>query len=245
MYRSRNKSQKKRFRFAFPARLVRWSLTLFSVFLVLWGLYWSYFWFVNPTNLPLERVVLQAPYQHVSKKILDERIAPYLKKSFVTLDAVRLQRELRQLPWVKKIQVRRVWPDTLVVTVVEQQALARWGNKGVLNVDGEIFRADAATIPAGLPEFTGPADMAKSMVAHYREFQSTLDKEKLKITALRVNPRHAWELQLEGGTVIKLGQGQHQDRLALVVKTWSSLTKEGTKTPNTVDARYTNGIAVN
>jgi cell division protein FtsQ len=123
--------------------------------------------------------------------------------------------------------------------------LARWGNKGVLNVDGEIFRADAATIPAGLPEFTGPADMAKSMVAHYREFQSTLDKEKLKITALRVNPRHAWELQLEGGTVIKLGQGQHQDRLALVVKTWSSLTKEGTKTPNTVDARYTNGIAVN
>ncbi len=62
---------------------------------------------------------------------------------------------------------------------------------------------------------------------------------------MKVNPRHAWEIQLEGGAVIKLGQSQHQERLALVVKAWPTLTKDGTKTLHNVDARYTNGIATN
>ena len=53
-----------------------------------------------------------------------------------------------------------------------------------------------------------------------------------------------WELQLEGGTVVKLGQGKYQERLALVVKAWPKLTKDHTVTLSTVDARYTNGIAV-
>lgn len=244
MNRSRNKSKQKRFRFVLPIRLIRWTLTLLSVVFFLWGSYWFFHWFADARNFPLEHVVIEAPYQHVPKNLLDQHIAPYVKKNFVTMDAAHLQQELRQLPWVKKIQVRRVWPDTLVVKVVEQQALARWGNQEVVNVDGDLFRAEAASIPTDLPEFTGPRDMAKSMLAHYRQFQATLDKEKLKITAVRVNPRHAWELQLEGGTLIMLGQTQHQERLALVVKAWSSLNKGRTAPLRIVDARYTNGIAV-
>ncbi len=226
-------------------KIFRSLLILLSMVGVIWGGYWFYNWFINPKNMPLEHIVLQAPFQHVKKNVLDQHITPYVNKNFVTMDAEHLQHELRDLPWVKKIQLRRVWPNTLVVTVVEQQALGKWRSKGALNPDGEIFKAEAESIPADLPEFIGPPDMAKSMVTHYHQFQTLLAKEKLKIIAVKVNPRHAWEIQLEGGTVIKLGQSQHQDRLALVVKAWPSLTKNGTKTLHSVDARYTNGIAVN
>ncbi|MBX9587098.1 MAG: cell division protein FtsQ/DivIB [Gammaproteobacteria bacterium] len=226
-------------------RIFRTLLVLLSVLGVIWGGYWSYNWFISPMNMPLEHVVLQAPFQHVTKKTLDDDITPYVKKNFMTMDAERLQHKLRELPWVKKIQLRRVWPNTLVVTVTEQQALGKWENLGGVNVDGEIFKAQADSIPADLPVFVGPPDMSKSMVSHYHQFQAVLAKEKLKIVSVKVNPRHAWEIQLEGGTVIKLGQSQHQERLALVVKAWPTLTKEGTKTLRSVDARYTNGIATN
>lgn len=226
-------------------RIFRTLLILLSFIGVFWGGYWGYNWFISPKNMPLEHIVLQAPFQHVTKKALEEHITPYMKKNFMTMDAEHLQHELRELPWVKKIQLRRVWPNTLVVTVVEQQALGKWRDKGAVNADGEIFKAQADSIPADLPEFIGPPDMAKSMVEHYQQFQALLAKEKLKIIAVKVNPRHAWEIQLEGGAVIKLGQSQHQERLALVVKAWPTLTKDGTKTLHNVDARYTNGIATN
>lgn len=226
-------------------RFFRSLLILLSLCGIILGGYWGYTSIINPKNMPLERIVFQAPFQHVTKKQLDEHIAPYVKQNFVTMDALRLQHELREIPWVKKIQLRRVWPNTLVVTVVEQQALAKWGHKGAINADGEIFKAQADSIPEELPLFIGPSDMSKSMVEHYQQFQTLLAKEKLKIIAIKVNPRHAWEIQLEGGAVIKLGQSQHQDRLAQVVKAWPTLTKGGTKTLHSIDARYTNGIAVN
>jgi cell division protein FtsQ len=245
MSRGRNRSPAKRFRIALPPTWWRWSLRAMIGLLIILGSTWSYRWLVNPQNLPLQQVVMRAPFQHVPKKLLDQHLAPYLKRNFVTLNAGQLQRALRLLPWVKSVQVQRVWPDTLVLTIEEQQPLARWGEVGVVNALGEIFHPDAASIPPGLPEFSGPTDMAKSMAVHYQQFQATLDKEKLKIKAVRVNLRHAWELQLDNGTVIKLGQGQHQERLALVVKAWRLLTKQRSKILKTVDARYPNGIAVN
>ena len=123
MINPRTKPKRQRWRIAVPASLLRWSLTLFTVFVIFGGIYGGYLWFADPTNLPLERVVIHAPYVHVPRATLEQHIAPYVKKSFVTLNAVRLRRELYQLAWVKKIQLRRVWPDTIIVTVVEQQAL--------------------------------------------------------------------------------------------------------------------------
>ena len=37
---------------------------------------------------------------------------------------------LEQLPWVRRVSVRRVWPDRLEVTLEEHVALARWGDAG-------------------------------------------------------------------------------------------------------------------
>jgi cell division protein FtsQ len=227
-----------------PLRLIRWVLTLSITVFFLWGSYWLFHWFADARNFPLEHVVLEAPYQHVPKKLLDQHINPYVKKNFVTLDAAHLQQELQKLPWVKKIQVRRVWPDTLVVKVIEQQASARWSEQEVVNPEGDLFHADAASIPENLPQFRGPRDMVKSILKHYQQFQLTLNKEKLKIKSIQVNPRNAWEVQLEDGPLLILGQSQHQERLALIVKAWSSLIKGRTAPLRTVDARYPNGIAV-
>lgn len=243
MTRLRNRAQKKRFHFVLPMRFIRWTFVLSFIGLLIWGGIWVFHWFADSRNFPLENVAIEAPYQHVPKKLLDEHIAPYVKKNFVTMDATRLQQELRKLPWVKNIQMRRVWPDTLLVKVIEQQPIARWGDQEVLNTEGEIFSAEASTIPTDLPQFNGPPDDAKSMLAHYRQFQTILDKEKLKIAAIHVNPRHAWEVQLEGGPLIKLGQSQHRERLGLVVKSWATLNKGRTTPLTVVDTRYANGIS--
>lgn len=240
----RKRSQRQGFRFAIPAAVGRWGFSLVVLAFVLWGGFWSYHWFADPSNLPLEHVVIHAPYQHVSKETLEQHIAPYVKESFVTLNALDLQRDLRSLPWVKKSQLQRVWPDTLVVTVIEQRPFARWGEKGVVNEEGEIFFPDPPSIPRGLPEFNGTVDMAKTILANYKQFQTLLAKNQLKITGVKVNSRHAWEVQLEGGTVVKLGQGQYHERLALVVKLWPTLTQGRTAPLISVDARYPNGIAV-
>jgi cell division protein FtsQ len=49
----------------------------------------------------------------------------------VDVDAVR--HALEELPWIERAYVRRLWPDRLLLTVVEQQPVARWWSTAAVN----------------------------------------------------------------------------------------------------------------
>ena len=71
------------------------------------------------------------------------------------VDAVRIA--LLAEPWVNDVTVKRIWPDSIHVTVIEQLPAARWKEKGLLNTAGQYFEPDAASIPSNLPLLSGPA----------------------------------------------------------------------------------------
>lgn len=201
-------------------------------------------WLCNPLHLPIAHVYIKAPHQHVSREEILTKISPYTRQGFVGMNVSHLQQAVKELPWVAIVTVRRVWPDSVVVTVEEQQAVAHWGKLGCLNPQGEIFYPAIETLPKGLPQLAGPDEMSKTILNSYQSFNKLLSSAEINIKAVKVNARRAWELTLENNTVIRLGRSDFEQRLQRLVKAWPKLTQDRKEPIAIIDLRYPNGMAV-
>ena len=97
-----------------------------------------------------------------------QSIARELRGNFFTLDLAQARAAFEKLPWVRKVNVRRQWPDRLEVAIEEHLPLARWGRRALVNAHGEVFEA---AINSTLPVFVGPDGAPPEVVSRYAEFE--------------------------------------------------------------------------
>ena len=160
----------------------------------------------------------------------------------VKLDAV--QRAIRRLPWVDRASVQRAWPRGLRVTVVEQIAGARWGENGLLNTRGELFMSEARHVPAELPRLSGPIGSETEVAQRYMAVQGRLIEAGMRLTAVRLDARGAWEFDLDNGVTVRLGRRQVDERSERFFATALKLLAQRSGDIAYIDMRYTNGFAI-
>ena len=64
---------------------------------------------------PIATISVEGDLSYVNQQAVQQRIAPYADASFFSVDLLSMRRELESMPWIASAQVRRVWPDQLVV----------------------------------------------------------------------------------------------------------------------------------
>ncbi|SFH19471.1 cell division protein FtsQ [Nitrosospira sp. Nsp14] len=207
-------------------------------------------WAVNLPIFPFKQVNVssgggsdggnRAP-KHVTREQIEAVIRHEVRGNFFTVDLDRLRNGLTKLPWVRTAAVRRVWPQSLEVTLEENVALARWGSSALLNVHGELFRAAS---DEELPLFEGPDDSPLEMLRQYVVFSGLLRPLQQNIQEMNLSPRRAWRLHLETGTVVELGREQMEARLERFVRVHDRASGQLNPQPHHVDLRYPNGFAV-
>lgn len=190
---------------------------------------------------PLRAVELAAAPQRVSAEQLERVVHEQVSGNFFTVDLEHTREAFEQLPWVRKVSVRRKFPWSLQVEVEEHVALASWNGNALVNTHGEVFNARAEQV---LPSFIGQSGSAAQMTQMYGELNAVLEPMRQKIAQISMSPRFAWQVELENGMVLELGREQMQERLARFVEVYSySLAAMG-KVVRHVDLRYRNGFAV-
>lgn len=205
---------------------------------------WCVTWLRNPTNMPLRAVQIDGEFRKLSKTELQTAVADVVRGGFFTVNVEAVRRAAESLPWVESATVRRVWPDRLQLQVVEQRAAARWGEDGVLNMRGRLFKPDAVTIPAKLPQLNGPQELRRRVMETYIAMTATLAPIGRRVQALQLDPRRAWVLRLDSGVELKLGRDDALERLNRFVRVYPTLFAAREAELKTVDLRYSNGFAV-
>jgi cell division protein FtsQ len=140
--------------------------------------------------------------------------------------------------------VQRSWPRGLAVQVIEQQAVARWNSTELVNVRGDLFGGDARFVPPELPQLAGPNGSAAEVVTRYLALQGRVLEAGLRLVALRLDARGAWELQLDNGVVVRFGARQVDERFERFMGVALRLVTQRAADIAYVDMRYTNGFAV-
>jgi cell division protein FtsQ len=190
---------------------------------------------------PLREIRITGDVGHVTNEQVAAVIARDLRGNFFTVDLAQAREAFEKLPWVRKVNVRRQWPDRLEVSVEEHQPLARWGSAALVNAHGEVFEA---AISSTLPVFFGPEGTAAEVVARYAEFDRLLAPIGRKVVLITLSARRAWQLRLDDGMVLQLGRENLEARLAGLVSAYQRTVARLPQPPSHVDLRYSNGFAV-
>ena len=208
-------------------------------------------WLVRVPSLPVRQVVFVEPLAHTRRLEVEQALPGALKGNFFSLNLETVRGALEKLPWVRKVEVRRIWPARLEVRVEEHRPAARWGEgRGELvNSYGEVFAALAGeTERAALPLLFGPQGTAAEVLKRYGEFVGRFGSVNEKPVQLLLSPRLAWQLKLESGMVVDMGREQPKSpvgvRLQRFIEVYPETVANRAVRPVVVDLRYPNGFAM-
>lgn len=199
---------------------------------------------MHPMTFPIRQVEINGEFLHLSPAALQSVAEDVVRGGFFNVNVEAVRRAVLREPWVRGVSVRREWPQSLNLQVQEQQAVARWGDAGLLNTEGEVFRPDPATFPAGLPILIGPAGTELLMLERFRFVEQVLAGQGLQVMALTLSERRAWSLDLATGPDVILGRSQFVARVQRFAVAAQNELAGRLDTLRVVDMRYTNGFAV-
>ncbi|MDE1942235.1 MAG: cell division protein FtsQ/DivIB [Betaproteobacteria bacterium] len=197
-------------------------------------------WLAQRPMFQIKRAVVTGDLQQVDRELVAKR-ARTLRGNFFTVDLQAAAAELRTIPWVRSVRLRRLWPDGLEVQVDEQHPMAHWGDDALVNEQGEVFSADYS---GTLPRFDGPSGSGPEMVQALAQFNRELAPLKRQVEAVDLSERGAWTLRLDNGLTIALGREKTHERLARFVGVYGVVFQNSSPQGATVDLRYPNGFAL-
>jgi len=199
---------------------------------------------------PLREVVVGGTLREVTPTQIEYAARNAVAGNFLTvnLDAVRAAFE--KLPWVRKAEVRRRWPNALELEIEEHVAAARWkqdegAEARLVNREGEVF---AAASNAELPLFVGPEGSAPLILERYRELASLLEPIGREPRSVALSARQAWQVRLDDGVLLDLGRDQAKSRVNERLQRFTAAYRQATERlqarAGVIDLRYPNGFAV-
>jgi cell division protein FtsQ len=198
----------------------------------------------QPQTLPIRKINALGTFAHVDEGALRKVVAGTVKGGFFGLNVNEIKSAVEALPWVAEAGVRRVWPDTLAISVTEQTAMATWAKGGLVNTAGELFKPQQSSYPQGLPLFVGPSGMERNMTEQYRKAQGLISEVGLGIDEFHMDARRALKLKLSNDIVLMLGREHTQSRLQRFVRVYPKVLATRAHEIERVDLRYSHGLAV-
>ena len=240
--RPKNRRKSSARRLALP--VVKWRAlglalgALGAVALTASGALWAF-------NQPIETVSVAGRFQRVAPGDVERVVKSQVHGSgLLSVDLVAVRRAIHTLPWVDAVSVQRAWPRGLDVLVIEQTAAARWGERGLLNTRGELFATDERHIPPELAQLEGPPGKESLVAQRYLAAEGRLMQAGLRLTAMRLDARGAWEFDLANGVTVRLGRRAVDERFDKFMSTALKLVTQRGEDIAYVDMRYTNGFAI-
>jgi len=221
----------------------RHLLRLFGIVVFLSLLGWLLMTLKNPETLPIKMVRAQGTFSHVTEAMLQQAVGQ-VSGGYFNVDVNQVQRAVETLPWVAQASVRRIWPDTLAISVKEQKAIAYWGEQGLVNIKGEVFTPDKSSYPKTLPYFEGPTGMNEMVTQYYKGAVQLLKPLGLEVTRIVLDDRRSLVLELNNELELVLGKEQKTERLQRFVRVYPKTFSDKISRIARIDLRYPHGMAV-
>jgi cell division protein FtsQ len=197
--------------------------------------------------LPVREIRIGGELHQTARKDLEQAVQGRIRGNLLAVELGELRAAVEALPWVRRVSVRRVWPDRIEVELEEHRALARWGDEALVNTHGERFAARLAASRAGaLPVLTGPAGTEAQVAHSYQRFAALVAPLGSELQRVVLTPRFGWQLRLASGLDIMLGRDVQagEARLARFVRAYAQTLAPLAGRHEYVDLRYPNGFAV-
>lgn len=193
---------------------------------------------------PIQSVRIAGEFRHVAQATLEAAIATHLQRGFFQVDVDAVRDAALDLPWVRDASVRRVWPGSLHVAVVERHAVAQWNGADLLEADGTVFHPETMVSGRDLPRLTGPPGSERLVLEHYEWLRAAFAATAVSVRRLDLDERGAWRAVLDGDVALVLGPRPNPDTVRRLAAAWPVVFGTRGAAAQRIDLRYANGFAV-
>ena len=192
-------------------------------------------------QMPVQVIDFSGDYQHIDITKLERLIRKAQPGSFFALDVNEVFELVESQSWVYRASVRKKWPNTLKIYLVEQQPVAQWNEDLLLNPYGDTFNDEGVVLD--LPRLYGPGGSEKTALEGYNAMHALISTTDMTLSELSLSERFAWQVQLKNGIKLNLGRQEFIDRLQRFIDVYPLLAQQE-KAVKYVDLRYDTGVAV-
>jgi cell division protein FtsQ len=190
---------------------------------------------------PLKVIQVEAPYQHVSKQVIQSRLQPYITQSFLFIDKKAMEHALQTLPWVKFVRVSKKWPDTVVVDIKERIPIARFNESGLIDDTGSVYYPKKLT-QFKLPQLIGIDGSAKDLLQDFKKMSKMLGNVSLTLDMLKKETTYT-TLSMKDGFDVILSNNNSIQQLERFIRIYPELANHKSRSLQRVDLRYKHGLA--
>lgn len=195
-------------------------------------------------NRPIASIEVKGQFDYVSEEDMTLVAKEMIGGSFIGENISRIKTTLEAMPWVDGVDLSRRWPDKLEVIVKEHTPIARWSNKGFVNVRGEIIFVTDDSRLTQLSVLVGEEHDAELIMQRYSALASMLSEYDLSINVLEKSRRGVWKMELTNQWKIMVGRGEMNKKLQRLTYLLDQKKLNVTMNIDTIDLRYPNGLAV-
>ncbi len=193
---------------------------------------------------PIDAVTVEGSFERVPVIQVEAAVGDLQEAGFLSVDLDSVVERIEDIDWVDQVVVRRRWPGTLYIRIIEQVPAARWGDDGLLNTRGELFVEHARHVPMELPELSGPEGSQTTVAERYLELRNMLTEAGFTLDALSLDARGAWRFTLGGGVEVRIGREAVAERLERFELYAAPLITDRMAEVAYVDLRYSRGFAI-
>ncbi|MET1254042.1 cell division protein FtsQ/DivIB [Aliikangiella maris] len=196
---------------------------------------------------PIEKVIIQGDFTYMQQSNLVALVNELPEKGMLFVDLNYLQAQAQQIDWIKRVEVQKIWPETLVFHVEEHMPVARF-NQRVLTQHGEIINIAKGDFRfEHFPQVAIASEVDKQnyypmIWREFKTYKKQFELIELELLGVTIDQASNWHMQFVEGINLNLGRKDRKARVTRLVNVYSAIVdKEKIKS---IDLRYHNGLAV-
>ena len=177
------------------------SLPVIIVFTVLVLLFLAFLidLLFRPGYFTIERIHVEGHQQRVDPRVIERSAWRHVNGNYFSVDLRAIEDQLKKIPGLYAVTIRRVWPSALHVSVTESAGLAKWKT---LALDTSEFATRLVNLPPRrmftlVPELSGPAEKLDLVLKTYLEADQRLWPLGLDITKVDLTRSEDWKLHIK------------------------------------------------
>ena len=190
----------------------------------------------------IRQVRLLGDLRYLDAENLTKDLSIKFDGSYLNTTLTEVISEVELHPWISSASARRVWPDTLLIEIVEQRPVAIYNDTQYLGLSGDLFEPPVL-VDEPLPRLYGALSETMQVYSHYGVFSNRL-ADFAKVTSVSRGDDLGWKIVLDQGFTLQLGRRDILGRLARARDILIRIDKDLLRHLRKVDARYDNGIAL-
>ena len=201
----------------------------------------------------IQKVVIDSPLLVISQGSIERETWRKISGNYLNVDLKTIETALENQPGVYQAVVRRVWPDTLSISVVETQVIAEYRqlDRSEEKVERQFINLPPQNGFSFRPLLRGPERYRAVVVDTFHEIFSLLAIVNLEPRSLSVGHSGQWELELRRSDLklentfrVFLGRDQIVEKIERLVFSFETVLSHKAGLISKVDMRYDNGFAV-